>query len=373
MRLLDRYLLRELLVPLGYCLSGFLVFSIAFDLFDKLSTYQRASLTALDIAQYYLVTTPELMVEVLPVAFLLAILYALTNHARHQELTAMRAAGLSLARISAPYLFVGFLLSLGLFALNELWVPRSADAAEQIRRRRITDSVMRAATQGALKVGFVLRGGGTCYFGAYNLESTVALDTHLVLPEPDGGWQIIQAPSGVWTNGAWTLFNAEIDIYPPEAGATPLHSRTNQLVVTRMIETPEQVKSHVRVSRLLAKPSDAAKRAQLSIAQIRETEDYYRNDPVKMMMLETQYHGRIAAPWTCLMVVLIAIPFGAAPGRRNVFVGVASSLFICFTYFILMQLGLALGTRGVLPGWLAAWAPNLFFGGLGLALAWRIR
>lgn len=373
MRLLDRYLLRELLVPLGYCLSGFLIFSIAFDLFDKLGAYQRERLTGLDIAQYYLVTTPDLLVEILPVALLLAMLYALTNHARHQELTAIRAAGISLLRLSAPYLLVGFFLSLGLFALNELWVPKSAEVAEQIRRRRITDSVVRAASQGAIKVGFVLRGGGTCYFGAYNLETTAALDTHLVLPEADGGWQIIQAPVGVWTNGAWTLFDAEMDIYPPEAGATPLHSRTNHLVVTRMIETPEQVKSHVRVSRLLAKPSDAAKRAQLSIAQIRETEDYYRHDPVKMVMLETQFHGRIAAPWTCLMVVLIAIPFGAAPGRRNVFVGVASSIFICFAYFILMRVGLALGTGGYLPGWLAAWAPNLFFGGLGLVMAWRIR
>ena len=373
MRLLDRYLLRELLVPLGYCLSGFLIFSIAFDLFDKLAAFQRERLTAVDIAEYYLVTTPDLMVEVLPVALLLAMLYALTNHARYHELTAIRAAGISLARMSAPYLAVGFILSLALFALNELWVPQSANAAEQIRRRRLTDVIVRAASQGAIKVGFVLRGGGTCYLGAYNLETTAAMDVHLVLPGPDGGWQIIQAPAGIWTNGAWNLFHAEVDDYPPEAGATPTHWTTNQLVLTRMIETPEQVKSHVRVSRLLAKPSDAARRAQLSIAQIRETEAYYRNDRAKMMMLDTQFHGRIASPWTCLVVVLIAVPFGAAPGRRNVFVGVASSIFICFAYFILMRLGLALGTGGYLPGWLAAWAPNLFFATLGLTLSWRIR
>ena len=32
MRLLDRYLLRELLVPFGYCLGGFLIFWTAFDI-----------------------------------------------------------------------------------------------------------------------------------------------------------------------------------------------------------------------------------------------------------------------------------------------------------------------------------------------------
>jgi lipopolysaccharide export system permease protein len=83
--------------------------------------------------------------------------------------------------------------------------------------------------------------------------------------------------------------------------------------------------------------------------------------------------GRLAAPWTCLVVVLIAIPFGAATGRRNVFVGVGSTLLICFTYFVLQQFGLALGTGGHLPAWLAAWFPNITFGTIGLFLASRFR
>ena len=72
--------------------------------------------------------------------------------------------------------------------------------------------------------------------------------------------------------------------------------------------------------------------------------------------------GRLAAPFTCLVVVLVAIPFGAASGRRNLFAGVASSIVICFIYIVLLKLGLALGTYGYLPAWLAAWFPNISFG-----------
>jgi lipopolysaccharide export system permease protein len=74
-----------------------------------------------------------------------------------------------------------------------------------------------------------------------------------------------------------------------------------------------------------------------------------------------------------LVVVLIAIPFGAASGRRNVFVGVASSILICFVYFVLQQVGLALGTGGWLPPWLAGWCPNLAFGITGLWLTSIVR
>src|SRR3954471_10836982 len=93
MRLLDRYLMRELLVPFSYCLSGFFVFWISFDLFAELAEFQRHKVKAIEIAEYYLVKTPELLIIVLPVALLLALLYALTNLSRHHELTAIRAAG----------------------------------------------------------------------------------------------------------------------------------------------------------------------------------------------------------------------------------------------------------------------------------------
>src|SRR5664279_6549748 len=109
MRLLNRYLLRELLVPLGYCLCGFLIFWITADLFVKLGDFQRQGLEARDIAEYYLLSLPEFLTLVLPIALLLALLYALTNHARHQENTAIRAAGVSMWRLSVPYLGVGFL------------------------------------------------------------------------------------------------------------------------------------------------------------------------------------------------------------------------------------------------------------------------
>ena len=54
MRLLDRYLLRELLIPLGYCLCGFLLFWITSDLFVTLGEFQKKGLVARDIAEYYL-------------------------------------------------------------------------------------------------------------------------------------------------------------------------------------------------------------------------------------------------------------------------------------------------------------------------------
>jgi lipopolysaccharide export system permease protein len=78
-------------------------------------------------------------------------------------------------------------------------------------------------------------------------------------------------------------------------------------------------------------------------------------------------------PWTCLVVVLIALPFGAPSGRRNAFVGVASSIFIVLAFLVLTRVGLALGTGGHLPPWVAGWLPNIVFSAAGLWLTARVR
>jgi lipopolysaccharide export system permease protein len=116
------------------------------------------------------------------------------------------------------------------------------------------------------------------------------------------------------------------------------------------------------------------KKPELAAHEIR---DYQRLHPglkrEYWVVLETQLQARMAAPWTCLVVTLIAVPFGTPSGRRNIFYGVAGSIGLAFGFFIIQRVGFAIGQRGVLPPWFAAWLPNLFFGLLGLGLTARVR
>jgi len=157
----------------------------------------------------------------------------------------------------------------------------------------------------------------------------------------------------------------------PHGDALP-KAATNVLAVPEFDETPETI-------RLLLKFSDTqtlrgSRGADIPLAELWE---YLRNNPGLRVddtqVLLTKFHGRLAAPWTCLVVVLMAIPFGAQSGRRNLFFGVAGSIFICFAYFILQSASLAFGMNGQLPGWLAGWFPNFIFAGLGVILMLRTR
>src|SRR5208337_1213151 len=189
---------------------------------------------------------------------------------------------------------------------------------------------------------------------------------------PNGSSRWLMADRAVPANSGWKFYDLREFNDDPEAGSlvTPL-LQTNALVFP-FSETVDQINTALK---LMGRDSIlSARRADLSILEIRH---YFRLNPDppanERDKLDTKLQARFAMPWTCLVVVLIAIPFGAASGRRNVFVGVASSVLICFIYFILQQFGLIFGMNGRLPAWLAAWLPNLSFSLAALGLMARVR
>lgn len=372
MRLLDRYLLREFVVPFAYCLVGFLVFWVSFELFQELSDLQKDQLTFLEILAYYAWKIPELLLTVLPVALLLSLLYALTNHARHHELTAIRAAGIGLWRLSVPYLLVGLVCSVWLFVLSEVWGPRSQEEAERIRRSHQERSSY-LSSRLLKNFGVPSTAGRIWIADTYDLDTGDMTKVHVGWKRSDGVRREIVANRGEWVDGGWVFTDVTDTWFSNAPSAFPVRSVVPRLEVEELRESPSQIRSVIKINDLFANPKQAAKRPQLSLREILDYQHFYPNETRFRASLLTQLHGRLAGPFTCLVVVLIAIPFGSMSGRRNAFVGVASSVFICFAYFILLRLGMTLGTGGRLPAWLAAWGPNLLFGGGGLILMSRVR
>lgn len=371
MRLLDRYLLRELLVPLGYCLSGFLIFWLAFLTFSEMDEFQRQGLNAGEIALYLFLTLPKTLGHVVPLGLLLALLYSLTHHARHQELTAIRCAGVSLWRLLTPYLAVGIICGLGLFLVNEVLMPRSLDEADQLLTRRQRQSQAEQAWQRHV-VFLDYSGGHTNVVGPFDFHALTGemRKARVLWHSPDGARLELAAERGVFSNGHWHFFNVQQNVYAPGQTIPTERRQTNLLALPDLTATPERIRSEIKVSSL----SDLRIARGVSLS-LREIYEYRRWHPERGRdaALDTKWHARLAAPVTCLVVVLIAVPFAARSGRRNVFVGVASSVFLAFAYFLVQRLAEALGLSGRLVPWLAGWLPNLLFGLAGLWLTARTR
>lgn len=375
MRLLDRYLLRELLIPLGYCLSGILIFWISADIVSEMDEFQENGLDTIQVVEYYLLKFPELLAIVLPIALLLALLYAVTNHARNQELTAIRGAGISLWRLSLPYFSVGLAFSLLLFGINEFWLPGSAELAEQLLEGGGSKAGNDGGRKGIYYENVNFRNRRDDRF--WNIEAYDPIRHELIKPDiewrlPDGSERHWFAERGVWTNGAWKLFDVEGFYYPSDPEALLRQVKTNELVLSHLPETPNYIELEIKMNQI-----DTLRDKRKVHVSIQEILKYQHLNPDMgesvRRLLSTKLQMGLAAPLTCFVVVLIALPFGVGTSRRNAFVGVASSIFICIAYILLQRLAFSLGIGAYLPPWLAAWLPNVLFSAIGLGLLFRAK
>lgn len=365
MRLLDRYLLKELLLPVVYAFGGFYLFIVAFDIFNELPRWQQKGLAGGEIALLYVYRTPQLLPEVLPVAILLGMLYALAQHSRHNELVAIRAAGVHVWRLATPYLATGVFFSLLLFASNELLMPRGESAANAMLNR---------TTESQWSTGVSFRNGSenrSWNIGAFNTVTYSMRQVDVGWTDEYGHRHRMFAGRGRRDGDRWVFEGVELHEPDPANPGFPLKIVTNSVAMPGFSETPELIASEIKVSSMSS--ARLAKKVRFSL---REIDNYLQLHPDlsggRAAELKTQLHGRLALPWTCLVVVLLALPFGLLPGRRNAMVSVGLAIGVAFAFFFLSRLSLALGTGGHLPGWLAGWLPCLLFGGAGFTLVRRM-
>jgi lipopolysaccharide export system permease protein len=356
-----------LFTPLAFCLVGIQSFIIFVTIFSDEAKIEEAKLHFWGTIEYAAAASTALLPIVIPVALLLALLMALTHHARYNELTAMRAAGISLWRICAPYFLVGLLASGLLFALNESVVPRCLDWADRTLNRN--GPAVSGQKNEVLNFGFINASAHRTWIirGYYKPGALEMPHPEVDWFLPDGSGFILDAARAVRTNDVWVFYDAR------EYSQTNyvLQLETNVLAMPEFDETPEEIRNDYKIASYL---NLGAHNPNIPLKDIVTYVRWHPQLPqADRSRLLTELNDRIATPLTCLVVALIAIPFGAAPGRRNLFFGVAGSIFICFAYFVLQRVSLAFGSSGELPAWLAAWLPNLFFGALGLVLTARIR
>lgn len=354
---------------------------------------QEHKLGLFDAIEYAAAMTPGFFVMVLPITLLLALLYALTQHSRHHELTALRAAGVSLWRLCAPYFVVGLIASGCYFILNEVAVPRAASWSEEILNRHVqlsdddasvvvdaskkTGARVKAAKRSGTKtrfsnIGFRSGANHIWQIGEYDSVAKSMVNPNVTWTLPDGSWQSLRAERAERMNDVWVFYNAQMFAQSGVRGNLQPAFSTNSITMPEFDETPKQILSDIKLS-----DSQTLRGSRSADIPLKDLRDYLRLHPnlpaADAHALLTKYYGRLAAPWTCMVVVLIAIPFGAQSGRRNLFFGVAGSIFICFAYFVLQQVSLAFGLSGQLPPWLAAWLPNSFFALAGTVLILRTR
>ena len=123
MKLLSRYVLREHFGPLAFALTALTSLLLLNFIAKRFGDLVGKGLPASVIAEFFALALPFTVAMTLPMAVLVAVLYAFSRLASESEITALKASGVSMGRILAPVLGGATVLAIGMVFFNDYVLP----------------------------------------------------------------------------------------------------------------------------------------------------------------------------------------------------------------------------------------------------------
>lgn len=354
--ILARYLLKQFFPPFLFGLalfSGVLLLDRVFDLVDLLVN-KGVSLGV--SARMFLLFLPTVLTLTIPMSMLLACLLTFGRLSEDNEITALRASGLSFGQMLWPPLVIALLLSAAMAPFNAVLAPRAMNAFRSLYHAIITaDPLVKIEPR-----RFITLQNVRLYARETDPAQAALKDVTLYNISSDR-WQRIYARRGVAQVDARSL------VLRLEQGQLEQFSWENPLDVLHL-----KFKDYT-----LAVPfgGEAGGRdrswRELSVAQLREEIRRRKADGLSPGPVSAEMHLRFAIAASPLALALLGIPLGIALEKGGRGVGFGASIGVLFLYYLLLIFGLNLAEKDALPALPALWLPNLFMGAVGLILYHR--
>jgi len=353
----DRYLLKSFFVPFMYSLCGMLGIWLVYDLGANGPGFVEAHVPAEMIALFYLVQSPYMVVNFLPLCVLLGLLYVLTRMSRRNEIISMLSAGRSVPRVLWPLFLFGLILSGVCTYLNFELAPKGYYA-----NNYMIDEISKGHSKTTLLDGhiFVNRREHRLWF-VQHLNTKSKELRGIEITQQDANETIVsisyaESASHNRSTGVWTLYNGKISQIDAEGNVTN-EEFFDTKEITGWGETPWQI------------GSSALKGKMMTVPELRQYLKVNADFPSTALAdYQSQFWYRFALPWNALVVILVASPMCVLFTRRGALGGVAGGLFLFIALFAASNICLALGAGARIPPIAAAWTPVISFFVIGLFL-----
>ncbi len=361
--LLDDYVLRTFLSYLLLILASFLVLTIIFTFFELLNDIVRNKVSLTMVGEYLLNVVPSLLYLVTPLSVLLGVLVTFGLMQKSNEITAMKATGISIYRTIVPILVISVVLAGGLFLLDQWYLPYANKRVETLRNQ-IKGKPAQTYSRADRKWIFGQNSRGKAgqgenrkvyYYEFYESDrnqfgniSSFELDPHTFqiakrVYAGRASWSD-RLQQWVFERGWERTFSAD-NVTDYKQFAVDTFAELN--------EPPNYFKKEVRQSQEMSYDELAA--------YIRDLQQ----SGFDVVRLRVQLQRKLAFPLITFVMAVLAVPFALSAGRRGALTGVTTALIIALVYWVTSGLFEAMGNVSQLPPIIAAWSPDVIFGFVG--------
>jgi lipopolysaccharide export system permease protein len=358
MKILDRYLVREMSGPFLFGVLAFvLLFVSANILLELTQLIGELGISLWTASELFVLRLPRFVVYTLPLATLVAMLITFGRLSGDSELVAMYAGGVRFRRLVVPMVAAGLVVSLATFALNELVVPTSNWRAEEIVRNaaeRAGRTVKRIVILPEMDGPNIAR---VVIADQLNVASGEMLHPTIIWFVKGRAATATTAERGRWQAGSWWLYQGSHRSLRPDQLASAAFERTVVDFHTSPKTMAEQARS----------PGD------MTYRELREYIRYMLRQRLPTTELELTLQQKLAIPLASLVFALIAPPLGLRSHRGGSAIGLGIAILIGFAYYVVAMYLSQAAVQGHLTALWAAWLPDMATGAVGIGLILKMR
>jgi LPS export ABC transporter permease LptF/LPS export ABC transporter permease LptG len=359
--ILDRYIGRAFVSHFTLVLVAFWAFFMLGEFLDLFDDVQTHKIKGRLVLHYFAFHSPFIVHLIAPFAVLVATLTTFGILSRRNEITAMKAGGISIYRSTAAAIVLGLLCSMGMMAMGEFLLPHTNRVAGEdrnvIRGRPPQSSTLNdnrwvmGRDDRLYNFEHMAESRSPGAFGRRRSEpfALYGLSVYDVDPRT---WQLrgqLYASEATWNGASYDLTRGWRRGFTNPAGYTSFNSLRN-----REIEPPNYFNREERES------------DSLGFIDLRRHISSLQAKGFDVVRLRVQLHQKLAFPFIGVVMTLLGIPFSFVVGRRGALYGIGISIVLAMLLWAFLAVFKTLGENALLPPLLAAWAPNLLFGAAGL-------
>jgi LPS export ABC transporter permease LptG len=349
--LVDGYVLNSFAFYFFVFLTALVLMTEVFTFFELLSDMVKNNISMAKMLDYLFNLAPQLIYESTPMAVLVATLICFGILTKHNEVTAFKAGGISVYRLSVPILLAAFLISGLIFAFDYYYVPEANRRQEALRseiKGRPIQTYLRPDRQwvaGGQEGGQEFRIYNYRYFdprqglmykpNVYELDPKAFQVTRQISAER-ARWEP-SLRTWVFQNGFSHQDNGYQYFYGKSASFSELNEPPSWFV-----KEEKQYK-------------------EMNFSELAGYIHEVRASGLDTIRLQVEYHRKFAVPLFALIMALLSIPFAFVAGNRGAMTGVGISFGIAIAYWVLNSLFIQVGDLNQLPPAMAAWSPDALF------------
>ena len=376
---IDRYVLRQWIGIFLLAALGIPAVATLINLAERFGTLRNRGASVNDILLGQALFFPGQVTLLLPAAVLFATVFTLNAMGRHNELTAVKAGGVSFYRLIAPMLAMALFAVPVNFGLQEV-------AAPSIARQRELHKERRSGKDALPRFQFAYQTESGWTYAIRELQHGRGHAASVLIESPT------DAPGPSWTMSAdsalyqsrtrqWIMFNGATHLIIPASMSTDTVEVSDSVAPpTNLIDGATVVT--LRFERMRAKVfreppsllSDESKKAdEMSINELRAHLARLERSGTRPGQLAVDLPLKYAVPMACLIIALFGAPLAVTSPRAGAALGLAMALGTTLVYLTGTQIMKALGGKEIISADLAAWSMNGVFLLLAIVLLARVK